>query len=385
MVQRLTVGLVLVASVALSVAQTPPPPPTGEAPLTVDQALEVARAKFKAGQVGEALDFVKRLLVQSPKNVEANLLAAEILVAQPDLDLARSYFMRVLENEPSNYRANLGLGKIWVESRYWRQAASYLEKAESVAPSDGKCETKRLLAIALAQTGEFERGVEKAEDAVRSGPDSLEALRTLVEIRQIGFERDAGQVDKGLKDVEAYVRKATEQVERSPWERERLNTLGSAIQLQLDVLNALHQRYYQKVGKQATDRLLPNKGAEAAAALNRIAECRRQVGLLGLIVSEHENLMLLMRAVQDSYDARNVKYLEHLAATCLQIEDLSARAFGEVVLKDAGMRNQAAEAYRKILEIDPQNEPAQKFLAANPTPAADGAGTAADASATAKR
>ena len=123
----------------VSPSQRQPQAP-GLTSISPDEAVQRAKALRESRHSAEALDLLKNVLKATPNNVEANLLAAEMLMDANDFDLARNYFKQVLDNEPSNFRANLGTGKIWIANHYWRQAASYLEKAENVAPAENRAE-----------------------------------------------------------------------------------------------------------------------------------------------------------------------------------------------------------------------------------------------------
>ncbi len=344
------------------------PAPQSE-PLSPEQVLEVARAKYQAGQTGEALDMVKRLLEAIPNHIEANLLAAELLIAGNDYSLARTFYLKVLESEAANFKANLGIGRIWLDAGYWRQALAYLEKAEAVAPESGRAEAKRLLASNLLQLRRLNDALNKIQEAIAADPTDLEARQILVRIRmelarmQADVERMRPLLSQAREDANKCVQLATTLAEGDPWNPTRLRQLQSAFQLRLEVLDAYHKSLYERsLHGETIDRLRPGLGPEAAEALNQIAEYRRQLGLLQIIMVEHDALVYLETAVSDRYDPRNPHHLGNLAATYLQIEDLTARLVGRGVFADRKMHERAAETYRKVLEFDPQNEPARRFL-----------------------
>jgi lipopolysaccharide biosynthesis regulator YciM len=319
--------------------------------------------------MAEALDLLKSVLKSAPDNVEAMLLAGDILIASNDYDMARNYYKQVLDKEPSNFKANLGTGKIYLANRLWRQATSFLEKAEGVAPQDGRAEAKRLLASAYAQSGQTQKAVDKALDAVQAAPDALDALLTLVQIRQALLERDPQQVELALADAEKYVQKTAQAVARAPLERKALARLDGAYQILVaappntGILQVYHNSFYQRDYRgHATDKLLPGKGADAAAVLLRVADVYRQQALLRLVGAEYDAILLLETAVKDEYDPKNVKYLEQLAVSYQQLADLTARLVGPEALSNPVWQERTVAAYRKVLELDPSNERALQYL-----------------------
>jgi tetratricopeptide (TPR) repeat protein len=345
-------------------AQAPP----GVATISPDQAVERARALQQAGQTAEALDLLKSTLKTVPGHVEALLLAAEILMASNDYDLARDYYKQALDKEPSNFKANLGTGKIYLANRSWRQAVSFLEKAENVAPQESRAETKRLLAGAYAQIAQLQKALDKALEAIDAAPDDLDALLVLVQVRQAVLLRDPKQIQPALADAEKYVQRSAQALARAPLERKALARLASAYDILVSkppeqgILQTYHNSFYQTNYRgQPTDQLLPGKGADAAAVLMRIADVLRQQALLTLVSAQHDAVVLIETAVKDDYDAKNVKDWEQLALTYQQLEDLTARLVGGPVA-DAGLRDRIVGACRKVIELDPNNERARQYL-----------------------
>ncbi len=374
MICRITTACLFLVLLALPVLgqetpgrEAPPGPPV--VTISPDQAVERARALHQMGQTAEALDLLKSALKLAPGNIEALLLAADILMASNDYDLAREYFKQVLDKEPSNFKANLGTGKIWLANKYWRQAVSFLEKAENVAPQESRSEARRLLAGAYAQIGQFQKAIDNALEAIQSAPDDLEALMILVQIRQGLLTRDPQQIEPALADAEKYVQKAAQAVARSPLDGTALDRLEGAYGIlvspppNIGILQFYHNSFYQKDPRsQTTNKLLPGKGADAAAVLMRIADVYRQQALLKLVGAEHDAILLIETAVKDDYDPKNVKYLEQLALAYQQLQDLTANLVGAQVYADPTLQERAIGVCRKILELDPGNEPAQQYL-----------------------
>lgn len=360
-------ALLLISLNPFALAQAPanaPPAAPSQAGASPAELIRAARAKFDAGLNAEAFELIKAALSLDRNNIEGNVLAAEILMATNNYNDARENFKRVLDVEPSNFKANLGMGKIWIAARYWRQATSFLQEAEKVAPEASRAEVKRLLAQAYAASGQGPKGIEKALEAVQANPDDLDALKSLVEIRQLIAGQDPQQLEPWLADADRFVQKSIQAVERKPWDADTLARLDAAYDMKLEALRAYHNSFYQRdVRKAAVDRLLPGRGPDAAAVLIRLAEAKRAQALLKLILAEHDALQLTERALQDDYDAKNVKFLGYAVAAYQQLQELTARLAGPGVASDTTLRDRAVEACRKILDLDPQNEMARQYLA----------------------
>lgn len=362
-------GLVLVALAVYAAGQVPPATTAPAAPAALavspEQAVEEARQLREARRYSDAVDVLKNVLKNVPTHTGANLLAGDVLIDLKDFDSARVHYMKVLELEPSNFRANMGIGKIWIANRVPRQAASYLEQAEAVAPPDGRAEVKHLLASTYAQMGQVPRAIEKAQEAVQADPDDLDALQSLVEIRQAAAARDVQQVAPATADAEKYVQKAVEAARQEPWERDSLTRVSHAFDLRIAALQAYHNSFYKRdYRNQPTDELLPGKGPDAAAVLVRSADAMREQALLRLVLAEHDALLLAETAVKPTYDPKNPKYIEFLAASCQQLQDLTARLLGAAALANKKLNERVAESCRKVLEVDPQSEAARRLLEA---------------------
>lgn len=332
-------------------------PPRNQNPqrqgLTPEQAMEYVRERLEAGELEEAeseqaLELTQNILERNPNDVGALLLAGELLLertSQVDFDRARQYFRQAKEIEPSNFRANLGLGRIWLASRVPRQAAQVLEEAERVAPRDKRSMVKRMLATAYTMMGEYAGAVTKAEEAVQEDPDDLDALRVLAEIRMRTAQNDSERLQTAIKSADSYVEKATELWREDPAKRERLENLIRAQQVELSALRAYHQSLYEvNYRGDPTDELRAGEEAAAAAVLVRMAEKVRRQSELETLLTEHDVLVMIERAVE--YEPKNPAYLEWLATTCERIAD----------------RTRAIETWRQLLEVDPNNEKARERL-----------------------
>lgn len=353
--RRLTaVGFILVVLPFIAAAQqgtpaTPPPTPgtTDVETLARAQALlDEGKEKGDAQLLQQALDLVTSVLEGDRLNIQANLLAGDLLMAANHFNQARDYFKIVLEREKSNFRANLGYGKILAANHLWRQAAAYLEEAEDVAVGVERIvDVKTALAFTYAGMGNIHRAIEKAAEAVRADPNDLDALQTLVEIRVDGASRMVTQTEPAVQETDRYAEKAAEAAQAAPADHAALTRLERAYSLQMTALHVLHNSFYQRnVHNEPTNELLPGKGVEAAAALIRMVEVMANQADLKRILADHETLLLAEKAVE--YDPANIKYLETLAA----------------LYHRTGSSEKAKQTCERILKLDPNHVGAKQYL-----------------------
>jgi tetratricopeptide (TPR) repeat protein len=365
----LVIGVGLAAARAVRAQDAQAPLFTAEMLERIRETKDVAIEQEDPEAVQEMLDVVKRVLDSDAGNPEANLLAGELrlaladLGARTDLDSARDNFQQVLEIEPSNFRANFGFGKVYTLNQMWRQASYYLSVAEQVAPADQAVETKRLLAVASAGMGNLPAALEKATEAVRLDPDDMPSLRTLVEIRLTAASRDPDRhVEAAVRESELFVEQARELVRREPGVRVPLENLGKAYELLIMALRLHHGSYYVRdIRNQPTADLRPGMGPQAAMSLSRMIEALRAQALVRLTIGDHDARLLAEKAVE--LDPENVEHARRLASVCQRIDD------------QAG----AVDACRRILEINPDDDGARRYLtsvgvAPTTQPAGDGDG-----------
>jgi tetratricopeptide (TPR) repeat protein len=372
MVCRRISAVLVVASFALAArAQQPPQQPPAAAPpqaVTPQQAVERIRQALDEGLLErqpelaeQALDGLEEIIERDEANTQAHLLFGEILVRAgrtnppPEYltryggyDAARTHFRRVLDVEPQNFRANLGMGQIWNANRSYRQASSFLERAESVASDRMRiAKVKRELAMAYGGMGRLQEAVEKAKESVEANPSDYDALLTAVEIILTSASRNPRYVEDALEWSERLLELAKSQARDEPWERARIERLATALNLNLTALRQLHNSYYQRdLQNRPTDELQPGKEAEAAAALHRIAEKMRERAVLQTTLADHDAVLLAERAV--AYDPRNLTYLETLAGLYQRL----------------GNRPEAIAACQQILAVDADHERARQYLEA---------------------
>ncbi|MEW6251494.1 MAG: tetratricopeptide repeat protein [Planctomycetota bacterium] len=399
MLPRMLVFCLVLAPLTLTAAaQNPPaappaqapPEPTGQQPpagqqpqFTPEQILRMAtqyvdearklkedgrfvEAREKFSQAGQGL---ARLVEAAPTLIEAQVLLGDVLLEVNSYDEARNVFRNVLKTEPGNFRANLGLGKIYMGNSIWAQAAAYFEAADKVAPPEGRSEAKRLLALTYDKLARVQDAINQAVEAVQADPENLESLHVLVEVRRNAAYKGPQFIIPALLDGEKLIEKCADDIVRRPWNRQALARLKAAYELQNSMQDrgGILQVFYQAHCKrnprgEVLDELIEGRGPDAAAVLLRLTEIVREQAMLALLLSEHDALAITERAIDERHNPNSVKGLQALAASCQQIQELTARMVGEGVYADTSLREKAVSACQRILDLEPDNEFARNYL-----------------------
>lgn len=330
----------------------PAAPSTSDREL-LDQARQMQKeavAEQNGDKLAGALRLVMEVLGRNELDLDANLLAGEISIDRNDYNAAQSYFKRVFDLEPSNFRANLGLGRIWNANRTWRQAEMHLERAlKAVENSNRKADEAsvlRQLAISRLGSGRVPNAVQDAERARLADPPNLDNYQTYVEVLLTAARQTPREyLERSVTEVDGYLKAVAEQWGADPSNRELLLRLLGAYQLQQAVLEALHNSYYQRdIRNQPTNELLPNRQAEAAAALNRMTACVEERAAVQRLLQLHDAVLLAERATQ--LDTSNLDYLWTKARLYAQIQN----------------NKKAIETCEQILKTDPNHAPARELL-----------------------
>ncbi len=325
--------VILVLSVSTATAQQQPAASggdqSGRAPTqqdvlaVVENLVEQARALREVGKVTEsgqvlvqADEALRNLLASDPRNLEAKVLRGELLMDTGDTHGARGIFKEVIADDPSNFRANLAIGKIYVFSRYWRQATQYLETAAGVAPRDRRAEALRLVAISYQGQGKRSEAVARARQAIASDPNDIDSLRLLVDIYM-----ESEDSERALESAKTLLETARRVREENPADRKALQDLISANQTQIRVL----AQYYSSLSRRdargrPTDQIAAGNETEAVRVLSEIAYRSEETAKLSWELSYHQTLQLLEPVARLQPDAirerllRNTRYLTDLAA-----------------------------------------------------------------------
>ncbi len=334
------------------------------ADVSIPELLYEAAQLRVARRYNEAVNYCQVVLQRDPSNVGALRLLGDMFWETKNAEPARNAWLRVLEIQKNDFVANFGLGRLYLAQRLHRQAKPCLETAARVVPA-GPPELKPQVLIALAQayhgSGDRDEALGTIERALALAPGNFEAQYALVLLRTEAALREKRDedFDQTLVEAQKLVRIAADDLRANGITPERVQTLQAAYQAELQVLSAFGWVLYEPNpdGKTLSDQLLRGMEKRAAAIVSKIVDVRlRQVDLQRTM---SYFMILDLAATAVKYDGgTNPRTLLDLGLLQKQTEQWEA----------------AIETFRKVLELDPGNEVAQRELEALqlrvPTPAA---------------
>jgi len=351
---RTTFALLAVSlSIAYASAQEAPPgapvtqpatqpgaQPPQQAIITIDQMLNTAESLLRVGNNTQAKSILDLVLERDPNNVRAKLVAAELAIAQQEYFAARNYYREVLNVEQTNLDANVGLARIYLMTRMFRQAASYLETAQRVAPPDRLPEVLTMLAASYRGRGSLLDALNAAQRAVDLAPQNVEARQTLIAVLM-----EADRFDPAMTHAAALTELATAKVRENPASREGLMQLLGAYGMQEQVLRAFHNTLYEySPSGEPTDRPLPGKQAQAAGVIKQIVDLRVLQAEVARTVTYFDILELARKAAQ--YQPENPQYHLLCGQLYVKMSQIDA-AIGE---------------FQRVLELAPGDADATRYL-----------------------
>jgi tetratricopeptide (TPR) repeat protein len=321
----------------------PPPVAIDPSTMTIDALLTTAKQMFDARQYQNAAALLDVALRRDPKYVPAIVLAGEFAEGSGDLVTARTQYQRALDSDSTNFRANLGYGRTWLAGKgvgQARDAVRYLEQADRVAPADRRSEVLGLLARAYQTQGSRTLALDAAQRAIDQDPKNFDAWDTLVTVRA-----ELGQYDQAVNDSQALVDVATAAARSDPADITRLMRLDKAYDArQMALKAAFRSLHVTNAAGIPTDRLLPGKQAEGAAALTHLIDTMLRQAELKALIARFDLVALAQAAVQ--YEPRSPQMWIQYGT----------------VLRGVHRDREAALAFQKVLEFDAGNVEARRQL-----------------------
>ncbi len=111
-------------------------PVVRDVPSETDALLATAEAHFKAGRDDNAMEVLRRILVQEPMSAESYLLLGKIHLRRGDIDQAMSSFKTALFWKNGLVEGHVFLGKIFMQKGDCLQARNYSRSALEIGPDD---------------------------------------------------------------------------------------------------------------------------------------------------------------------------------------------------------------------------------------------------------
>ncbi|MCG3126520.1 MAG: hypothetical protein CHACPFDD_01356 [Phycisphaerae bacterium] len=332
--------------------QTPTSAPTSEAgpaiaapDLSMLSVPDLLAAAERQKQPGGDLDLCQRMygtiLQREPRNVAALLGMSELAERVRQIDASRRYLLEAQKTDKNDPRVNIALGRMYVRSQNWRQAIAYLETAERFAPREQQAEIKMYLAFANYFLGRKAKASAYAVQAIDLDPESYEARQVMLMTKSAAKDYDGAR-----QECDVIMNIARKRLNENPSDRANIDRMVQAIRMKREVLGKYHISLMElNADGQATDRPLPGRGPQASAALAEIVDLHVLEGELVYTLNLLENAVpLATKAVE--FDPDNVKLLLTLGK----------------LLANTSQAGPAVDVFRRVLEIDPANAEAVRYL-----------------------
>jgi tetratricopeptide (TPR) repeat protein len=134
--------------------------------------LLLAIAHFGQHDYRAAKAEIEQALKLNPRLPTAHAVYGRSLMLLGEPDAAERAFRRELEVNVNDFEANLQLGNIRKSAQRFAEAATYLERATTIRPTD--LAARKLLASLRLQTGNVEEAVAMFESIVKEAPDAVD-------------------------------------------------------------------------------------------------------------------------------------------------------------------------------------------------------------------
>lgn len=321
-------------------AAAPTTAPVQAPELTVAELLVAAQQLSAAGRLQEAASAFRAVLTRDANNLEAVLGLASVVETGGDTNSARVFYSRALEISATEFRALYGLARYYIRAGYWRQALTYLEKAEPLIPRAVRGEFKLNMAIVYHELQQRTAARAAAEEAVQLDPENFTALDLLSTIRL-----NEGEYDESRRLVERMIAVARKLAQADPGNVDAVRRLLSAETSRFNVLSSYVQSLYvRNAAGERTDRLQPGQESAAAKGLAQMIDARVAQVEIQYVLGLHGAIVFAERAVA---------YAPDDAAAHLQL--------GRLYLGTSQAARAVAE-FQTVLRLDPANADAKRQL-----------------------
>ena len=136
----------------------------------------LALALIKKGEERKAADHLHILIQQKPDSPDAHNTLGSLLQQQGDLEAAAEEFKAALKCDPAFAMAALNLGQVLIDQKRYTAAMAYLQDAlNSTPPLDLRPQLQTTLAVAYAENGDTDKAIATLEQVIKAHPDDAEA------------------------------------------------------------------------------------------------------------------------------------------------------------------------------------------------------------------
>jgi tetratricopeptide (TPR) repeat protein len=345
----------------------------------------LALALIAQGKKSNAADHLRILIKQNPESPDVHNLLGTLLQRHGQLEAAAGEFKAALKSDPRFAVAALNLGHVLIAEKRYTAASVYLQDAlKSSLPPEAKVSLESALAVSYAESGHPDLAIETLEKAIKSHPDAAEIYFNLATLYAkngpaLGNERAITTFKQALRldphydearyslakllvelgqfsDAVPYLMDYTR---HKPHDAEGFRLLGSAysgLSQASKAVGALDRAHKLKPDDSSIRYELGVALAKAGEVDEAIAQLkaseRSNPGFAGV----HYQLGLLLRRRGDNAGSKR----EMQAFQTLKNQESEATAAGNYnnrgnQLLQEGKIPEAAKAYRKATQLDPDN------------------------------
>jgi tetratricopeptide (TPR) repeat protein len=345
----------------------------------------LALALIAKGEGAKAADHLHILIRQKPDSPAVHNTLGTLLRKQGELEAAAAEFKAALNGDPGLAVAALNLGQVLIAQKRYTAAAVYLHNAlKSSTPPDLEVSLESALAVAYAENGHSDLAIDTLKRTITSHPDAAEAYFNLATLyakngpalgreKAITYFKETLRLDPRYDDARYSLAKVLVELgqfsdavpylmdytRNQPNDAEGFRLLGSAY-------SGLTQTAKSIEVLERARKLKPDNsdiGYELGVALVKIGKTEEAIAELEAAEradpnssGAHYQLALLLRKRGD--EARSRREMQLFQA--LKNQENEAIAAGNLnnqgnQLLQEGKIREAAEAYRKATELDPDN------------------------------
>ncbi len=321
-------------------AQTPAAAGDQPAKIVDPRALiEEAIRKIDAGEFEEAAKLAEQAQAVKPSmdrlRLVRGLLLLESVSSPPEAAIRVLDGYNRTATGKVDYRGLAAIGRVYLRSRWYRQASRSLRAAAPLAPlqeNDRAVKADILIDLATA-----ERALNQPKDAVRHAREARDLSKNDAHVlfryaEVIAMTNDPKAWPDAVTATDAAIRRTEVELRENPFDKERLEVLQSAYKLLVDI----HRRRAERE-------------PESAAIAMAIARAMRDR-------SEADKRLNMFEA----YDTAR-KAFEMTAEPEPEWQVFMAEL--EIDVGGAGALQTARDRLRKVLEAKPDNKGAKRLLA----------------------
>lgn len=302
-------------------------------PLTIEQAIALAKSAIKRGDIAVALELYNAVLQRQPEHPVAKMGLRKLLKEHPHLQSARA-----ATGDPAQEQIN-ALVNLYQSGQMTKAEQACKELLKTYPQS---LVTNYLLGAALQGQGKFQEALESCEKVIQLKPDFAEAYRNrgvaLIELGQL--ERAVASCEKAIQIKPDYA--------------EAYSSRGVA----LTELGQLKQAV------ESCERAIQLKPDFAEAHYN-LANVLKDLGQLEKAVQSYEHAIQFIPDYAEAYcnrgnALRELGQLEKAAKSyelAIRFKPDFAEAYGNLgnALKDSGHLEAALESYEKAIQLKPDH------------------------------